>query len=149
MTMRRASELLGSMRALAHIRPPCALAAAGKGNHDGPCKGSYADWHRFLEQCRDAGVAAILAPQDGKDDGKFHGFATALGLALLRRWRWLRDCEALGVPFDQAEQLFQVSMERDKDAITKAEQERVAALARAQEELEADDVLRHAGELGL
>src|SRR5262252_10293048 len=106
MTLRRASELIGHMRSLAHIRPP---------------KGSYADWHRFLEQCRAAGVAAIIGPADGKDDGKFHGFATPLGFALLRRWRWLRDCEKRGVPFEEAEQLFQVGMERDKDALAQAE----------------------------
>ena len=132
--MQRASELLGSMRALAHIRPP---------------GGSYADWHRFLEQCREAGVAAILAPSGGKDDGEFHGFATVLGLALLRRWRWLRDCEKRGVPFEEAEALFQVGIERDKDALTAAEQERVDAVARVRDELDADDVLMHAGELGL
>jgi hypothetical protein len=131
--IKRISDLLGPMRALAHIRRP------------GP---SYADWHRFLEQCRAAGVAGIYGGSDARNRD-FQGFATPLGWPLLRRWRWLRDCEERGLPFAEAEQLFRASIERDGNALASADQERAAALANVKAEIDADDILLHAGELGL
>lgn len=113
--MNTIKELFGPLRALAHIRPP---------------KRSYADWHRFLEQCREAGVAAILRDPKGTE-ADFRGFATPLGFALLRRWRWLRDSEARGLAYDNAEIEFQTSFERDRKALIEAGQQAQTTAHRA------------------
>lgn len=119
------------MRALAHIRPP------GR---------SYADWLRFLEQCREAGVGAIY-----RDKEDFQGFATPLGFTLLRRWRWVRDSVAKGLEYDQAELAFDAGLERDKEALIDAEKQQGEAAAKAREEL--TDTQReyfdHAKDMGL
>ena len=136
--MNRVSDLFGPLKALARIRPPCELARPGAENlehyipgvmpHRGPCRGSYAEWHRFLDECLEAGIATTYTDQEGEH---FRGFATPLGFALLRRWRWLRDSEAQGLPYEDAELAFTAAFERDREALIEAanRQEIDAALA--------------------
>ena len=109
--MRTARELLGPMVALAHIKPP------------GP---SFAEWRRFLEDCREEGVAALTEDRQA--------FATPLGYALLRRWRWLEDAEANDVPYYEAERAFSASVERDSEALRTSLIETERARARAMAE---------------
>lgn len=108
---------LGPMRALAHIRPP---------------DPSFEDWHRFLDQCQHAGLSAVFVDREGD----FINFATPVGLSLLRRWRWLRDCEARGIGYEQAEYEFEAAMERDGEALRRAEADRLEALDRMTRERE-------------
>lgn len=128
-------ELLGTLKALAHIRPP---------------KRNFADWDRFLEQCREAGVAAVYGNERGEMTG---GFVTPLGYALLRRWRWLRDSRAAGLDYEAAEMAFYVGLERDKAALTAAEREREKTVQAATHELaegpDATEMFAHAKDLGL
>ena len=112
--MKSARNLFGPMTALATIRPP------GR---------SYADVRRFLEDCRKAGVAAVIESKDGQPTAEF---ATPLGPALLRLWRWVEDSERMGIPYEAAEASFNAAIERDRDAFTTSmlEQQRTSARAR-------------------
>jgi len=103
--MNRARDLFGPITALATIRPP------------GP---SFADWRRFLEECREAGIAAVEGSQ----------FSTPLGYALLKRWRWLEDSERMGVPYEQAEAAFCAAIDREREAYGRADRERAETAAR-------------------
>lgn len=108
--MHRAKDLFGPLTALAKIKRP------------GP---SYREWHRFLSDCQKAGVAALVS-QDPPQ------FATPLGFALLRRYRWLKDSEERGIPYEQAEQQFCAEIERDRGGLYAAaiaqERQRARAL---------------------
>lgn len=108
---------LGSLRALAFIRPP---------------DDNFPDWHRFLDQCNAAGVTSIYADEHGK----FVSFGTPMGMPLLRRWRWLQDAERRGLSFEEAEAAFELEIERDKDALLTAEAERQHSANRASLERE-------------
>lgn len=129
--MRRLSDELGTSRVIARIRAP------GR---------SYADWHRFLEECREAGLAAVYGDANGESRAEF---VTPFGYALLRRFRWLRDAEAMGLPYEEAEAAFGVGMERDADALRRADEDREASMLRAMQEREAADIFARAAELGL
>jgi len=109
--MTSARQLLGPMTTLAEIRPP------GR---------SFAEWHRFLEECREAGVAALTEDR--------RAFATPLGYALLRRWRWLEDAEQRGLRYDDAERAFSAAIERDSAALKASLEETERARARAMQE---------------
>jgi hypothetical protein len=91
-------ETLGELTALRKIRPP------GR---------SYDDWRRFLEECREAGVAALTSEHPPR-------FANFLGPALLRRWRWVEESERMGIPFEEASRAFDAAIERDSDAMNGA-----------------------------
>lgn len=140
--LKQAKEQFGAMRALRHIRPPRLTCKPGH-THDGACRSTYDEWRRFLEQCRAAGVAAIYTD----DDGTFRGFATPLGYALLKRWRWLTDCEARGVNEEEAEREWLVRYERDKDALLQSEREREEAVQRALHERDKADAFAHLDEI--
>lgn len=107
--MHKTSELVGAMGALAHIKPPAR---------------SFSDWRRFLDEAREAGVAAL----DGNEQ-----FATPLGFALLRRWRWLEDAERRGLRYEEAETAFAAAIERDsaalKEAMKQADRQRARAMS--------------------
>jgi hypothetical protein len=117
---------------------------------------SYADWRRFLEDCRQAGVAAILADSRGQSTGDF---ATPLGYALLRRWRWLQEAEERGLRYEDAERAFDAAIERDRDALAASMREQEHRRAKAVRERESarrrkggddsDELLSHATEVGL
>lgn len=121
----------GALRALAGIQPP------GR---------SYADWHRFLTECAEAGVAAVYGDGNGNATARF---GTCLGYPLLRRWRWLRDAEERGLPYADAEAAFGLGYERDAKALRAAEDDQRSALARAQDERDANAIFKHAHEMGL
>lgn len=115
--MMSASRLLGAMRAVATIPPPAR---------------SFEDWERFLEACREAGMT-------GYDDAR-REFATPLGEALLKRWRWLRDARARGLDFETASDEF----DRSVDVARAEAQSRMseAEKVRARHTLEATDARR-------
>jgi hypothetical protein len=119
--MKSIGELFGPVRSLSHIRPP---------------EGSYADWHRFLDECREAGIAAVYEGEGRHNEPEFHGFATVLGVALLRRWRWLQESEARGIPYAEAESAFAAAIERDSAAIAESAHLQAGASARAARERE-------------
>ena len=120
--MMKLSDLLGPTAKLAHIRPP------------GP---SYAEWHRFLAECEEAGLASTEANARGISTGLL---ASPLGYALLRRWRWLKEAEDRGIPYAQAEAAFEAAIDRDRDALigTAKEQDRHRAAAIAETEKKRD-----------
>jgi hypothetical protein len=91
-------ESLGELSALRKIRPP------GR---------SYADWRRFLEECREAGVAGLVSEHPPR-------FANFLGPALLRRWRWVEESERMGIPFEEASRAFDAAIERDGESLNGA-----------------------------
>lgn len=136
--MTRLQDLLGPLRQLEHIAPP------------GP---SYAAWERFLEDCRAEGVAALLPDSSGQSAPLF---ATPLGYALLRRYRWLEESQRLGMPYQEAERAFTAAIERDSAALAEAEHERQRRLARAMRERDkrrpaddADEIFARVDKLGL
>ena len=127
-------DLLGPLKALRSIQPP---------------KGSYADWDRFLEECRKAGIAALDKPGGV--------FATPLGYALLRRWRWLKESRERGIPYQEATVAFDAMVERDRDASLAGDRDRMQTAARAMRERdggkrgrraapESEDLLEYADE---
>ena len=119
-------ELLGPTASLAHIRPP------------GP---SYAEWHRFLREAEEAGLASTTGSARGVSSGLL---ASPLGYALLRRWRWLKESEDRGIPYAEAEAAFEAAIDRDRDALigTAKEQDRrrAAAIAETEKKRKGDDV---------
>jgi hypothetical protein len=72
-------SLLGPLMKLPSIRKP---------------QSSFEDWARFLTDCDEAGLSAV------SDKGQF---ATELGFALYRRWRWLAYAKEFGLSYAAAE----------------------------------------------
>jgi hypothetical protein len=112
--MKRVSELLGPMRSLGEICPPAR---------------SFADWRRFLEEARQAGVAGL----ENQDPPVF---ATPLGYSLLRRWRWLEESERRGLTYEAAEAWWKATADRENDALEESmrSQDRTRARAMAERE---------------
>lgn len=124
--MNRVSELLGDAAKLAKIAPP---------------KGSYADVFRFLEECRAEGVASIEV--DAKGEAK--GFATPFGLALLRLYRWAKESENRGIPYEEAVTAFNAAIERTEGAekaLVREQEQRAARAMREREGLRRNDKKR-------
>lgn len=114
-------ELLGPTANMADIRSP------------GP---SYAEWHRFLDECEEAGLASTIGTERGIDTGRL---GSPLGFALLRRWRWLKDSEERNIPYEVAEAAFTAAMDRDHDALVEhahAQDRRRAAAIREKQSAE-------------
>lgn len=127
--MNRLSDLLLPESKIMNIAPPY---------------GSFEDWDRFLEQCREAGVMALE-----------YGQLTPIAAALLKRWRWVRESRERGIPYQEAATAFDAAIERERDAMRATMKSSAIAAKRAREERdgrkrgraagESDDLLEYAG----
>lgn len=112
--MIRLGKAMQELAELRSIRPPDA---------------SFDDWERFLEDCREAGLAALLGPSEDSTR-----FANWLGLPLLKRWRWVQDAKRRGIDFRTAARAFDEMCERDAERMRKDAAAYEAAKQRVKEE---------------
>jgi hypothetical protein len=90
--LRPLSELLGPLKALATIEPPC--------RKHGPPP-SLEQWEAWLKECDEAGISGVYQRPD--NPRRWH-FTTVLGLAFLRRWKWVRDNAELRLADGEAQE---------------------------------------------
>lgn len=106
-----AREMYGwNARELADIRPP---------------EATFEDWLRFINEWNEKGGAKL----DERER-----FAGPMGMALLKRWRWVQDARARGLTFTEASIAFDAMIERERDSFSKMQRDRERQLAKAIEE---------------
>jgi hypothetical protein len=99
---------------------------------------SFEDWREFLVEHR--------APPSPPEKPEFGG---PFGFAMQKRWDWLQDALARGIPFQEAEQAFSDAVDRARGKEQASSGEPNARASRRAQRDDGDALVEHAKSLGL